>query len=145
MSGKSRKIWFAKGYSTVKTVLFLVSAWLTPESCRHIIKTELVKIWTYEPFDLGVMRPVLVVLASLFIAEVKGVLLMPPGELRIVCKCGLIHTGTETICFKHDPVANRVKTYCRRCSRRIYLSRVTSNTTEHRKQFLNRRNHSLDN
>jgi hypothetical protein len=69
---------------------------------------------------------------------------MTPGEVRIVCKCGQIHTSAETICFRHDPVANRMKTYCRRCSRRIYLARVTSNTTEHRKQFLDNKNQPRD-
>ncbi len=64
---------------------------------------------------------------------------MLPGGLTIVCKCGQVHTGNETIIYKNDPVANRVKTYCRRCMRRIYLAKVTSDTSAHRRQFLDRR------
>ncbi|MDA8441073.1 MAG: hypothetical protein M0Z55_01740 [Peptococcaceae bacterium] len=60
---------------------------------------------------------------------------MLQGSVNIVCKCGQIHTNADTIIFRRDPVANRVKSYCRRCSRRIYLVKVTSDTAAHRKQL----------
>ncbi len=42
--------------------------------------------------------------------------------------------GTKVPAFLFD-----VKTYCRRCLRRIYLTKVTSDTSAHRRRFLDRR------
>lgn len=60
---------------------------------------------------------------------------MFPQGIRLVCKCGQVHLNTDTIISKRDPLANQVKTYCRRCMRRIYLTKVTNDTSAHRRQF----------